>query len=109
MILNMKQLLLDTSIYGEMIVDADFDVLMEWFCTKKNIFLYGFSVVKKELGDVPESTPVFERETQRLVRWLYAFFTRGRTLVVNSDKLQELAQEYCNVYIALQLDHPVSF
>ncbi len=104
----MKKLLLDTSIYGEMIVDADLDVLLVWFSSKRDILPYGFTVVKKELKDVPESTPFLERETQRLVRWLYAFFTRGRTLVVRRDKVQELAQEYCRVYEQLGGLFPLS-
>ena len=74
----MKRVLLDTNIYGEIVKRGDTELVKRFVENRlsMNIAVYGNSVVRKELRDVPKKklrTPNFENYDgfiKEIKRWL---------------------------------------
>ncbi len=99
----MKRLLLDTNIYGLMSTDPQFHLLHTAILDKREqFFIYGFSVVRKELKDAPRKTTSGKNIQAPLLHAYDRVITKEYPL---TDLYRELAEEYYLVYHALGGNH----
>lgn len=95
----MKRLLLDTNIYGEMVVDKELEELKVGHnLNKNNLLIYGFSIIRKELRDTPKTKNHLGRNLRVALLSLYDEFVGNHFLDINEEALMELAQKYYDTY-----------
>ena len=56
----MRRVLLDTNIYGLIVKKKEIDLIKSAFECKKNVLIYGFDIIRKELRDVPKKLKLKE-------------------------------------------------
>ncbi|MBS3169277.1 hypothetical protein J4210_02230 [Candidatus Woesearchaeota archaeon] len=86
----MKRLLLDTNIYGEMIFDAEYNLLKENIA--KKVVVHGFKVVREELRDVPRSSRISGRNLR--VALLHIYDEMVKKSYVDDSTIKDLAEKY---------------
>ncbi len=94
----MKRLLLDTNIYGEMVVDDTLTILIDTYEQKKDLMVYGFTVVRKELRDTPPLKKMLGRNLRVALLSLYDPIVKDHLLIVDEKALQLIAEEYFKQY-----------
>lgn len=83
----MKKLLLDTNIYGEMVVDPKIEQVKNNFenC-EKQILIYGIkSIIRKELRQTPKDSLVEGKKLRSNMLGLYDSFTMNHELSVKEE------------------------
>ncbi len=93
----MKRVLLDTNIYGLMVIDKDRDRLRDSIEQVKTVVIYGLPLIRKELRDTPKNIKVREVNLRNYLLRLYEEVTKGRTLNITL-KEESLADAYFTVY-----------
>lgn len=90
----MKRLLLDTNIYGELVLDADFEAL------KRSILLHcvvhGFRVIRDELRDVPKDNMIGGKSLRLSLLHIYDEFTKKSYPL--TDDIRQLGELYFKEY-----------
>ena len=97
----MNRQLLDTNIYGLLVVDKDFHLLhskLEELKQSKELLVYGFDVIKKELKAAPRKKIAGINPQATLLR-AYSSFT-FREYAIEYD-FQKIAEEYYSAYVKL--------
>ena len=94
----MKRLLLDTNIYGDMLLDKDLFVLKEKHKVKKENIFYGFSVIRKELRATSKDKSLGRRNLRVALLCLYDEFVGEHNLKVDESKLTDTAHKYYEMY-----------
>jgi len=97
----MKRLLLDTNIYGEMVVDKNLSLILKCYKEKKNLIIYGFSVVRKELRDTPKTKLFFGKNLRVALLSLYDQCVKEHSLDIDENRLYLIAKEYYQKYRTL--------
>jgi len=98
----MKRLLLDTNIYGELVVDKDLFKLREKLGRKKQDIIYGFPLIRKELRATSKGKTYSEGKKLRVALLsLYDEFVGKHSLVVDESQLKETALKYHDMYQSL--------
>jgi len=93
----MKRVILDTNIYGLIIVDESIDKLKEDL-DKKNIFIvYGFPLIRKELRDTPKSIKLESANLRNRLLSIYDEITKNHTLKLTSN-IGKLSDSYFDIY-----------
>lgn len=99
----MTRLLLDTNIYGLM-TERKEGVVFQGLVEKAQAIVYGCSVVRKELRDVPKKRKMLTEDGVKNLRifllCLYERITKEREIIIN-EKTQELAEKYGRYFTKL--------
>ena|SRR3989344_8562648 len=93
----MKRLLLDTNIYGELVVDADINKLHDSLVSPKNIVIFGVKIIRQELRATPKKIKVDGSNLRIDMLNLYDFLVKERTINLNKE-IESLAQSYYATY-----------
>jgi predicted nucleic acid-binding protein len=96
----MKRIILDTNIYGEMVVDPEINKLKEDFekC-KKVILIYGIrNIIRKELRQTSKDKLIQGKKLRSNLLGLYDMFTAGMRELSITEEHKHLADDYYKVY-----------
>lgn len=95
-----RKYLLDSNIYGEMVVDIEIEHLKEDYENCRNIIIvYGIKeIIRKELRATSKSAKVGEKKLRSNLLGLYDIFTGKHELSVTQEHKQ-LADDYYKAYI----------
>ena len=93
----MLRVIFDTNIYGLLLQERDIFLLEEKIEQDKEFVVYGFSLIRKELRDIPKAIKFGKSNQRNLILSLYDRLTHGRYLS-ESIKIDRLALKYYNVY-----------
>jgi len=91
----MKRVILDTNIYGEMILDFDFELIKKAISSKFTV--YGFKVIRNELRDVPKKIKKEGKNFRIAILHIYGEIIQHRTFVITKDTTS-LARLYYEAY-----------
>ena len=94
----MKRLLLDTNIYGEIIIDRELDLLISSYRKNHHNLIYGFSFIRKELRATPKTKKYGPRNLRVALLSLYDLIVGKHSLVVDETKLKSIAEKYYGMY-----------
>mgnify|MGYP001606404004 FL=1 len=94
----MKRLLLDTNIYGDMLLDKDLFILKDKHKEKKENVCYGFSVIRKELRATSKEKSLGRKNLRIALLCLYDEFVGEHNLDVDDSKLTNTALKYYGIY-----------
>ena len=93
----MKRLLLDTNIYGELILDKEYELLKNRI--KLGCVIHGFEVVRDELRDVPKNVILEGKKLRLSLLHIYDEIIKKSYLL--TPEMEELADKYFKEYAAL--------
>ena len=93
----MERAILDTNIYGLIVVDEDRDKIRYSIQKKEAIIVYGLPVIRKELRDTPKSIRIGGANLRIALLGLYDELTKNRTLKFMSES-EKLANNYLSIY-----------
>ena len=93
----MKNILLDTNIYGLIVVDYDRNEVRNSIENKKEVIIYGLSLIRKELRDTPKNIRLVGSSLRNSLLSIYDEITKDHILKLTID-IEELADSYFNVY-----------
>ena len=93
----MKRIILDTNIYGRIIEKKEEEKIKKLIEKRRDIILYGFDVVRKELRDVPKEVRVERRRLRLVLLALYDGLVRTHIYFTTSP-IKQLTNEYYKVY-----------
>ena len=96
----MKRLLLDTNIYGEMVIDSHVDLIKEKISQNHSFVIFGSSLIRKELRATPKKIKLMRSNLRIDLLSLYDELVKERSLKIDF-KTQELAQQYYLLYHTL--------
>ena len=95
----MKRVILDTNIYGEIIINKDIELIKS--LTRNKLLVYGLSIVRKELKQTPKTIKIDhenkKRKLQIILLELYDFLVKNRFLEL-SGFIEKLSSDYYIVY-----------
>jgi predicted nucleic acid-binding protein len=100
----MERLLLDTNIYGFIVVDADRESIHKAIHANKDISLYGFKVVRKELRSTKRSV-INMNLRMNLLRVYDELIKKSYEL---TPVMNELAEQYYKLYVEIGGTSPKS-
>ena len=89
--------MLDTNIYGLIVVDKDRDEVRDSVEKKKIVIVYGTQLIRKELRDTPKNIRVKGVNLRNDLLSIYDEFTKNHILTLNINA-ENLADSYFNVY-----------
>ena len=93
----MKRVLLDTNIYGLIVVDTERDDIHDSIHKNKDsLLIYGFSIIRKELRDVPKRIKQKGRKLRIDLLNTYDEFVKKNYSV--NKKTSTLAEDYFELY-----------
>ena len=95
---NFKRLLLDTCIYGEMIIDEDIERLKEKCHIKKSLAIYGLFLIRKELRATSKTKSYMGRKLRLDLLSLYDGVVKERILNIEERKVRAVAKKYYEAY-----------
>jgi hypothetical protein len=94
----MQNLLLDTNIYGEMLVDLELDKVKERISKNKSLLvLFGLIIIRKELRATSKKVKVEGSNLRIDLLNLYDSITGRRTLEI-TEEMESLASNYFHAY-----------
>ncbi len=96
----MKRLLLDTNIYGEMVVDNHLNLLKEKLKQDNSLIIFGSSLIRKELRATPKKIKLEGSNLRIDLLSLYDELVKERNLNID-PRTQDLAQQYYYLYHTL--------
>ncbi len=99
----MKRVLLDTNIYGNMLIDSDIDKIKEGVGTSY-LVIYGLRVIRNELRATPRKIKVKGSNLRIDLLGLYDELVKGHSLETHSDT-EVLARHYYRLYQELGGHH----
>ncbi len=88
----MKRAIFDTNIYGMIVDENNSEEIQRKIVSKKDLIVYGYQPIRKELRDVPRTTKISKKIRVKLLS-VYDWIIRGHVLQ-NSDAINELAKSY---------------
>lgn len=92
----MKDILLDTNVYGNIIGSKDQDMVKEKLRVKKGIIIFGATIIWKELKDIPKAVRIEERSLRLLLLGLYKRLVDEEIVV--APEMIKIADDYYKVY-----------
>ncbi len=94
-----KKYILDSNVYGEMVVDKELQELRENFeMLRKVVLVYGInSIIRKELRNTPKKIKVESKNLRNYLLMLYDNFTKGHEIKIFSDT-ESIVNNYHKTY-----------
>ena len=93
----MQNLILDTNIYGLIVVDLNREKVRVSIEKKKSAIVYGLPLIRKELRDTPKNIRVRGTKLRNYLLEIYDEITKNHTLK-SINEAEKLAISYFNVY-----------
>lgn len=93
----MIRAILDTNIYGEMLIDLDFEILKRKLSRDKSLVIYGTNLIRKELRDTPNNIRIQNKNLRISLLELYDAIVENHILEVN-EKIKSLGENYYKAY-----------
>lgn len=93
----MKKVILDTNIYGKMVIDDELDEIKKLI--KEKVVIYGADVVRKEIRKAPRWTAKYPRNLKMDLLRLYDSLVRHT--IQTTPEIIELAGKYYVAYASL--------
>ncbi len=93
----MKRVILDTNIYGMLVLDLDIPVFKVLFMTSKDVIVYGLSIIRKELRNTSKRKTIGKENLRIQLLELYDLATKDRTFFLTPD-IEHLADKYYDAY-----------
>ncbi len=93
----MKRVILDTNIYGRIIERKEEEEIQESLGKRKDVIIYGFDVVRKELRDLSGETLIGKRKLRILLLTLYDRIARTH-IYLTTSLVKQLAEDYYSTY-----------
>lgn len=93
----MERVILDTNIYGLIVIDEDRNKVRHSIEKEKMAIVYGFQLIRKELRDTPKNIRVGGTSLRSALLGLYDELTKNHTLRFINEA-EKLADAYFNVY-----------
>lgn len=93
----MKSLLLDTNIYGELVIDLNLDFIKRRIEQQTTLVIFGSPIVRRELRATPRKIRVGGRNLRIDLLSLYDLLTRNRILLPVKE-IENLADSYYEAY-----------
>lgn len=93
---KMKCIILDTNIYGEMIVDANLNIIKEGL-KQSSFIIFGSKIIREELRATPRKIKVGGSNLRIDLLSLYDLITAERTLEIEKET-EILADNYYTAY-----------
>ena len=93
----MKRLLLDTCIYGELIIDKDIELIKQ-SSHKQKIVIYGLSFIRKELRATSKTKQYQGKKLRLDLLSLYDELVKDKTLNVEEELARSIAKKYYQAY-----------
>jgi len=96
--MDQKKILLDTNIYGLIIVDKDIEEVNVGRLRNKNgLIIYGVDIIRKELRAIPKYLKYDGRKLRMLVLGLYDNVVKSHSLKI-TDNINEIGEKYFLIY-----------
>lgn len=93
-----KTYILDTNVYGEILIEPKSEQLVKNIKTNKSFFIYGVDIIGDELSDTPKHIMYKGKITQKLLTDL--FETLADEIITVTPLAYHLAKDYLNRYKA---------
>lgn len=93
----MKNLLLDTNIYGELVIDVRVDVIKEKIERQESLVIFGSPIIRAELRATPKNMRAGGKNLRIDLLSIYDFLTGSRVLPVTVET-EEIACLYYETY-----------
>lgn len=93
----MLRIIFDTNIYGLLIQETRIEDIRKKILNDKEVVIYGFKPVRKELRDTPRGEKLGRLSKRNLLLCLYDELTCGRYLQ-ESIKINRIALKFYNAY-----------
>lgn len=97
----MRRILLDANIYGLIIERNEAERIKDAVKEKRDIAIYGNSVIRKELRNISKDVLFERRKLRILITGLYDRIVKDS--IVISRAMEYLAEDYYKVYSSLEL------
>ena len=94
----MQNLLADTNIYGEMVIDIDIEKLKQALSKNQDLIIFGSPIVRKELRSTPKKIKIGGSNLRIDLLSLYDLITKERNLEITSET-EEMANYYFSAYL----------
>jgi len=95
-----KRILLDTNIYGYIIMNENVVEIVELVKQREDILIYGSDIIRKELRATPKEIKIENRKLRIALLDLYDTLISNHYLLV-TDKVIKIANDYYEVYYTL--------
>ena len=92
----MKRLLLDTNIYGELVIDRNFEAIIKKIKSSDSVKIYGSKIIRDELRNTPKNLKIGNRSLRILLLMVYDLLSKN-TYNINK-KTYDLADQYFLAY-----------
>ncbi|MBU0628850.1 MAG: hypothetical protein KKC75_06685 [Nanoarchaeota archaeon] len=92
----MKRIILDTNIYGELVIDIDVEKIINNIGVEDNV-IYGMKIIRKELRDTPKDKIYGAKKMRIIVLSAYDQIIRDHELST-TNQTKNLAEEYFLTY-----------
>ena len=93
----MKRVILDTNIYGRIIERKEAEEIREKLELKRDIIIYGFDVVRKELRVTSKKVRIEKKSLRLALLGIYDHLTQ-RHLMSTTSLIRNLADDYYETY-----------
>ncbi|MBI2076323.1 MAG: hypothetical protein HYT72_03700 [Candidatus Aenigmarchaeota archaeon] len=93
----MKRVILDTNIYGRIIERKEEEEIQNALRKRKDVIIYGFDVVRKELRGLSGESLIGRRKLRILLLTLYDTIARTHIFLTTS-LINQLAEDYYSTY-----------
>lgn len=93
----MKRMILDTNIYGRMVERREADEIKTRLESKRDIIIYGFDVVRKELRATSKNKIIGKTKLRLAVLGIYDRLTQHR-IMSTTTLISKLADDYYETY-----------
>jgi hypothetical protein len=93
----MKRLLLDTNIYGEMVVDSELDVIKVSLLNHPSLIVFGSKIIRTELRATPKKIKIMGSNLRIDLLSLYDDVVKERVLDI-TPAMEALASDYYLLY-----------
>ena len=93
----MKRVILDTNIYGLIVVDEDRGKIRNSVEKEKVVIVYGFPIIRKELRDTPKNIRIKGANLRNDLLIVYDGLVKNQELKLTGNT-EKLADDYFNDY-----------
>ncbi|NCN39542.1 MAG: hypothetical protein GW914_04140, partial [Candidatus Aenigmarchaeota archaeon] len=93
----MKRVILDTNIYGLILKVKEEEKIINQLSSKKDILIYGFDIIRKELRDVPKKIKIDNKNLRVVILNLYDKIIKTHSLE-NNSYIKKLAENYFQTF-----------
>jgi len=93
----MKRVILDTNIYGRIVEKEQEEELSQFLEKRRDIIIYGFDVVRKELRNITNDVRLEKRLLRLLLLGLYDRLVKSH-IYQTTEPIRQLAADYRKTY-----------